>query len=67
MARYQARLAGKEVPSIYEIKAATRDGEVRDIEINATLTEYEGCPADEVIIRDITERKRTEVMKPNVR
>jgi len=60
MARYQARLAGKEVPSIYEIKAATRDGGVRDIEINAALTEYEGRPADEVIIRDITERKQTE-------
>jgi len=60
MQRYQDRLAGKEVPSIYEIKAATRDGGVRDIEINAALTEYEGRPADEVIIRDITERKRTE-------
>jgi len=60
MARYQDRLAGKEVPSIYEAKAIHKDGEVRDIEINAALTEYEGRAADEVIIRDITERKRME-------
>jgi len=60
MQRYQDRLAGKEVPSIYEIKAVTKTGEVRDIEINAVLTEYEGRPADEVIIRDITERKQVE-------
>ncbi len=60
MQRYQDRLAGKEVPSIYEIKAITKTGEVRDIEINAALTEYEGRPADEVIIRDITARKRAE-------
>jgi PAS domain S-box-containing protein len=59
-ARYQARLAGKKVPPIYEVKAVTKDGEVRDIEINAALTEYEGRVADEVIIRDITERKRAE-------
>ena len=60
VARYQARLAGKEVPAIYEVKAVTKNGEVRDIEINAALTEYEGRVADEVIIRDITERKQAE-------
>jgi PAS domain S-box-containing protein len=57
---YQARLAGKKVPSVYEIKAITKDGETRDIELNAALTEYEGKAADEVIIRDITERKQAE-------
>jgi PAS domain S-box-containing protein len=59
-ARYQARLAGKKVPSVYEVKALTKTGETRDIEINAALTEYDGRAADEVIIRDITERKRAE-------
>ena len=60
LARYQARLAGKKVPPVYEIKAVIKDGEVRDIEVNAALTEYEGRIADEVIIRDITERKQAE-------
>jgi PAS domain S-box-containing protein len=60
VARYQARLAGKKVPPTYEVRAITKDGEVRDIEINAALTEYEGRAADEVIIRDITERKQAE-------
>lgn len=60
MKRYQDRLAGKEVPSIYEAQAVTKSGEVRDIEINAALTECEGHAADEVIIRDITERKRAQ-------
>jgi PAS domain S-box-containing protein len=58
IARYQARLAGKKVPTIYEVKALTKDGETRNIELNAALTEYEGRVADEVIIRDITERKQ---------
>jgi len=56
--RYQARIAGKEVPQIYEIKAITKDGKIRDIEINAALTEYEGRVADEIIVRDTTERKQ---------
>jgi PAS domain S-box-containing protein len=54
IARYRARLAGKEVPSLYEAKAITKSGQIRDIEINATLTEHEGRAADGVIIRDIT-------------
>jgi PAS domain S-box-containing protein len=60
LARYQARMAGKKVPAIYEVKALTKNGEVRYIEINAALTEYEGRAADEVIIRDVTERKKAD-------
>jgi PAS domain S-box-containing protein len=58
--RYQARLAGKKVPQTYEVQAVTKNGQIRDIEINAALTKYEGRAADEVIIRDITERKQAE-------
>ncbi len=60
MAMYRDRMAGKDIPSIYEAKAVTKSGGVRDIEINAALIEYEGRAADEVIVRDITERKRVE-------
>ena len=48
--RYQARLAGKKVRPVYNIKAITKDGTILDIEINAALTEYEGRAADEIII-----------------
>jgi len=58
--RYQAKLAGKKVRPVYNIKAITKDGTILDIEINAALTEYEGRVADEIIIRDITERKQAE-------
>jgi len=60
MERYQARLAGKKVSQIYEVQAVTKDGQIRDIELNAALTEYDGRTADEVIVRDITERKKAE-------
>jgi len=60
MKRYQARMAGKQVPQIYEVQAITKDGQIRDIELNATLTEYDGRVADEAIVRDITERKQAE-------
>jgi len=58
--RYRARLAGKEVPSLYEIRFVTKDNQVRDVEVNAALAEYEGRSADEIIVRDITERKQAE-------
>jgi PAS domain S-box-containing protein len=60
MERYQARLAGKKVPQTYEVQAVTKDGQIRDIELNAVLTEYNGRVADEAIVRDITERKQAE-------
>ncbi|MBA7559637.1 hypothetical protein ES708_01252 [subsurface metagenome] len=60
MERYQARIAGKKVRPVYEIKAITKDGTILDIEVNAALTEYEGSVADEVIIRDVTDRKQAE-------
>jgi len=58
--RYQARLVGKKVPQIYEIQAVTKNSQIRYIELNAALTEYDGRPADEVIIRDTTEHKQVE-------
>jgi PAS domain S-box-containing protein len=59
--KHREQLAGKGVSFIYEAKVITKYGAVRDIEINAALTEYEGRVADEAIIRDITERKRREI------
>ena len=60
MKRYADRMAGKEVPSIYEIALIRKDGITVPVEVNATFINYEGRPADLVVIRDITERKRAE-------
>ena len=56
--RYFKRLAGKEVPNKYEIEIISKDGNKITVEINASIIEYEGKPANMAILRDITERKR---------
>jgi PAS domain S-box-containing protein len=57
---YKRRLAGEDVPSIYETIILDKDGSEKEIEINAGLIQYDGRVADLVIIRDITERKTVE-------
>lgn len=57
MKRYADRIAGKRVPPIYEIKLLKRDGSLLPVEVNAELIEYEGKPADLVVVRNVTERK----------
>jgi len=40
----------------YEIQAMAKNGKVRDMDINTSLTSYEGKPAILVIMRDITQQ-----------
>ncbi len=58
--RYKKRLAGEAVPSRYETELITKDNKSLPVEINASIIEYEGKPADMAIIRDISERKQAE-------
>lgn len=60
MKRYAARMAGKEVPPIYEMSILKKDGSELPVEVNAGLIEYKEKPADLVFLRDITERKMAE-------
>ena len=60
MDRFKKRMSGEEIPSNYEITGLAKDGRKIPVEINASRIEYEGRFADMAIIRDITERKRTE-------
>ena len=53
------RMAGMH-PAMYEIEMLKKDGEKLTAEINATKIKYEGKPADLVLFRDITERKKAE-------
>ncbi|UCH90102.1 MAG: PAS domain S-box protein, partial [Thermoplasmata archaeon] len=58
--RYRMRMEGKKVPSRYETKVLHKDGSIKDIEVSTGTIQYNGKPADMGIVRDITERKRTE-------
>ena len=58
--RYQRRLQGEKVPTTYEIDVLSKTGECVPVEVSATLINYQGRPADLVIVRDIRERKRME-------
>lgn len=58
--RYRKRIAGEPVPSVYETVLIRKDGTRLHVEFNAALIEYEGKPADFVIVHDITDRKRIE-------
>ncbi len=57
---YIKRIAGEEIPNKYEVELISKHGKIIPVEINATLIEYEGKPADMAIIRDISERKLVE-------
>jgi len=58
--RYEKRMKGKPVPSIYETKVLSKNGDLIPVEVNATLIDYGGKPADLIILRDISERKKME-------
>lgn len=57
---YRLRMSGETVPQIYESILRCRDGRNVEVELNVSLTTYEGRPAEQVIIRDITARKQAE-------
>jgi PAS domain S-box-containing protein len=60
--RYEKRFAGEELPSIYETTLIHKNGNPAEVELSGGLISYQGKPADLVVIRDITERKRGEEM-----
>jgi two-component system cell cycle sensor histidine kinase/response regulator CckA len=58
--RYDRRLAGENVPPVYDTILNRKDGGIVIAELNAGVISFEGKPADLVIVRDITERKQIE-------
>ncbi|HDP24867.1 MAG TPA: PAS domain S-box protein [Deltaproteobacteria bacterium] len=58
--RYDKRIRGEKVPEQYEIALADKDGLWRAFEITPSVIEYEGRPATQNVIRDITERREAE-------
>jgi PAS domain S-box-containing protein len=57
---YRRRIANEAAQPRYAFRAATRDGIVKWVEINAALIEWQGKPATLNFLTDITERKRAE-------
>ncbi|MCX7021435.1 MAG: PAS domain S-box protein [bacterium] len=57
---YKKRMAGGEVPHIYETVLKVKDGEPVPVEVSVEVINYEGRPAEMVYYRDISERKRAE-------
>jgi PAS domain S-box-containing protein len=58
--RFRKRLSGEDVSQQYETLIIRKDGKSVSIELTGAKTFWHGQPADLVIIRDITERKRAE-------
>jgi PAS domain S-box-containing protein len=58
--RMQDRLAGKDVPSRYEVRFLRRNGEVRWGDMFVSLVPYRGRPAHQAMFVDITDRKQIE-------
>jgi len=58
--RYKRRMAGEDVPSIYETALQHKNGHRIEVELSGGIISYEGRPADMIIVRDITERKQAE-------
>ncbi|MEW5801395.1 MAG: PAS domain S-box protein [bacterium] len=64
--RYEMRLSGRKVPSFYETKFLCKDGTIKNVELSAAIIRYNERPADMLVIRDITERKRAEEEKAKI-
>lgn len=60
LAWIQARMSGEQKPARYELKALTKSGGEKWLEISSILINYEGLPAGLAICVDVTERKRAE-------
>jgi PAS domain S-box-containing protein/putative nucleotidyltransferase with HDIG domain len=59
--RYHSRMVDKNYKKTYETETTNKSGDKIFIEISSTLIQYEAKPAVMVIIRDITEKKKTEI------
>jgi PAS domain S-box-containing protein len=57
---YNRRMSGESFPSTYETIMMRKDGSRSFVEMNAGIVEYEGRPADLVIVRDINDRKKAQ-------
>jgi len=58
--RYLKRLRGEELPNVYSFRIIDKDGNIKWVDINAVLIDWEGKPATLNFLSDITHRKHLE-------
>jgi PAS domain S-box-containing protein len=58
--RYLQKIGGDATPTRYTYRALEKSGRIHWIEVSSALIDWEGRPATLNLIRDITERKKTE-------
>ncbi|MFX0195994.1 MAG: PAS domain S-box protein [Candidatus Hodarchaeota archaeon] len=58
--RHRRRLEGEEILDVYPFRVITKEGDIKWVEINVVLIEWEGRPATLTLLSDITERKWAE-------
>ncbi len=63
---YDVRMAGDGAPSKYELHLHKKSGDFLFVEVNSSLIPYRNRPAVLIIIRDSTERRRTEKLKESI-
>ena len=63
---YDDRMAGQETPSKYEIQLNRKNRDSIFIEVNSSTIAYENRPAALVVIRDITQRRKTETLRESL-
>ncbi len=56
---HRKRLAGEETPGIYSMRIIDQTGEIRWVQNNGVMVEWEGRPATLNFLLDITSRKQT--------
>jgi PAS domain S-box-containing protein len=64
---YQGRMNGGLSPPVYETMIVKMNGEPVDIEVSAAAIMFEGKPAGLAVIRDISERKRSQKALENAK
>ncbi|MHA1977119.1 MAG: PAS domain S-box protein [Candidatus Hodarchaeales archaeon] len=64
---YRRRMAGEDVPSIYESLIRKKDGSKSEVEFNVGLTTYQGSTAELVFVRNVSDRKRAERLLTQVK
>ena len=57
---HKRRMEGEDFQAIYRSKIYKKDGTLLEVELNARTSEYNGGPAAFIIVRDITDRLKTE-------
>lgn len=58
--RQKKRLSGEQIIPIYETTFKKKNGDIITVDVNYQIIDYHNSPATFAIVRDITERKKTE-------